>query len=143
MTKKKEQPSEETTVLSPEEVKKQATVINIEQTCEAAANVNIPANGLLLNEYEKARDKGSASLYLSLSKLFNHVIWGLAIFAGILIIWWGILEYQLTYSDYPAEQFSRLQAAVNKLEGIFSYVLTTALGFAGGVCKMFLKNVHE
>ncbi len=143
MTRKKEQPSQEPAVLSPEEIKKQATVINIEQTCETAANVNIPTNDHLLNEYEKARDKGSASLYLSLSKLFNYIMWALAVFAGILIIWWGILEWQLTYSNYPAEQVPHLQAAVDKLEGIFSYVLTTALGFAGGVCKMFLKNVHE
>ena len=140
MTKKKEQTSLEKAAISPEEIKKQAKIINIEQNCELVANTNTSNSDLLHSAYAKARDEGSASLYLSLSKLFNCVVWSLAFFAGGLLVWWAILEYQITYNDYSAEVVERFEKTVVKFENIFSYILTTVLGFAGGVCKMFLRQ---
>lgn len=140
MTKKKEQTSLEKAVLSPEEIKKQAKIINIEQNCELVANTNISNSDSLHSAYAKARDEGSASLYLSLSKLVNYVVWSLAIVTGFLLLWWMCLEWQVTYNDYAESVLVRLEKTIIKLENIFSYILTTVLGFAGGVCKMFLRQ---
>lgn len=122
------------------ELKTQSKVVSIAQECGANLEVTMNTKEELLSEFLKAKDHSSAKLYSSLSRLINCSAWGLAIITLIFVIWWGILEYQVTYCDCSDVELIRLNNLVTKFESLFSYLLTTALGFAGGVCKMFLRQ---
>lgn len=137
MIKKNEKYIEFPIIENLEKIKKDAELVDIEET----TNANTLIAQDLLNEFEKAKDRGSARLYLSLSNLVNCIAWIIAAIAVFLIIWWLLLEYQVTYDEKISEEsLLRKQNLINKFEDIFSYIITTALGFAGGVCKMFLHR---
>lgn len=121
-----------------QKIKQEAKVVALTPACGATVNVEM-GNTILHDEFIKAKDHSSAKLYASFSNLINVSAWIAAFFAVLLIIWWGVLGWQLTYGEYSANEIMRLNSLIEKLEGIFSYILTTALGFAGGVCKVFLN----
>ena len=142
MIKRSEQKVYEYIDTNINEIKSQATIVELANAQIKGSDIAC-CNEALLSRYEQACDEGSAKLYLSLSKLINLLVWIMAAGIIILIIWWLALELQLTYCNCTIEEIERLQAMVEKLEGLFAYVLTTALGFAGGVCKMFLRKFQN
>lgn len=122
------------------ELKTKSKVVSLTQDCGANLEVMMNTREELLSEFHKAKDHSSARLYSSLSRLINCSAWGIAIITLIFVIWWGALEYQITYCECSDVELMRLNNLVTKFESLFSYLLTTALGFAGGVCKMFLRQ---
>lgn len=121
-----------------QKIKQEAKVVALAPACGATVNVEM-GNTILHDEFIKAKDHSSAKLYASFSNLINVSAWVGAILAIFLVVWWCVLVGQVAYGEYSGEELLRLNSLIAKLEGIFSYLLTTALGFAGGVCKVFLN----
>lgn len=94
-----------------------------------------------ITEFEKAKDRGSAQLYLSLSNLITRVAYGLAIFLVILLISWLVLSYMIMFKEGIKE--TKLLAFIDKIESIFKYVVSIGFGFVSGACKIFLKEKIE
>lgn len=122
-------------------LKTQSKIVSVEQDCAASLDVTLNnTKKELISEFLKAKDHSSAKLYSSLSHLINCCAWVLAIIALVFVIWWIVLEWQITYCECSEIELQRLNSLIAKFESLFSYLLTTALGFAGGVCKMFLRQ---
>lgn len=121
-------------------LKTQSKLVSVTQDCGANLDVTMSTRDELLSEFLKAKDHSSAKLYSSLSRLINCSAWCLAAITFFFVIWWAVLEWQITYNEYSEAELARLNNLITKFEGLFSYLLTTALGFAGGVCKMFLRQ---
>lgn len=122
-------------------LKTQSKIVSVEQDCGAGIDVTLNnTKKELISEFIKAKDHSSAKLYSSLSHLINCSAWGLAIITLFFVLWWTALEWQITYCECSEVELQRLNSLIAKFESLFSYLLTTALGFAGGVCKMFLRQ---
>ena len=122
-------------------LKTQSKIVSVEQDCGASLDVTLNnTKKELISEFLKAKGHSSARLYSSLSRLINCSAWCLAAITLIFVIWWAALEWQITYCECSEVELQRLSNLITKFESLFSYLLTTALGFAGGVCKMFLRQ---
>lgn len=123
---------------SVQKLKKEARVVTSNPNCDATLNVQMEKNELC-EEFRKAKDHSSAKLYASFSNLINFTAWVAVALAIILAIWWCVLHAQIAYYEYSEVELIRLKELISKFESIFSYIVTTALGFAGGVCKVFFN----
>ncbi len=119
-------------------IKKQARIVpaNINK-CTQETPFTEPE---LLSEFKKAKVRENARLYTSLSKLINWSVYILAIGALVLLCYWAYLQHSLTFFEHSPDKMARMQVLIDKLESIFTNLFTATFGFAGGVCKMFLKN---